>query len=32
ALLLLVVVGAIVYAASIVLLFGTGWLKSLVRG
>src|ERR1043166_5504581 len=30
-LLLLIVVGAIVYAGSIVLLFGTGWLKSLVR-
>ena len=31
-LLLLIVVGLIVYAVSIVLLFGTGWLKSLVRG
>ncbi|MEA2881490.1 MAG: putative peptidoglycan lipid flippase [Bradyrhizobium sp.] len=31
-LLLLIAVGAIVYAASIVLLFGTGWVKSLVRG
>src|SRR6267154_6618534 len=31
ALLILVVVGAIVYAASILLLFGRGWLRSLVR-
>ena len=31
ALLLLIVVGAIVYAGSILLLFGTGWLRSLVR-
>jgi len=31
-LLLLIAVGAIVYAASIMLLFGKGWLKSLVRG
>jgi putative peptidoglycan lipid II flippase len=30
-LLLLVVVGAAVYAASILLLFGRGWLRSLVR-
>ena len=30
-LLLLIVVGAVVYAASILLLFGTGWLRSLVR-
>ena len=27
----LIVVGAIVYGASILLLFGTGWLRSLVR-
>jgi putative peptidoglycan lipid II flippase len=31
ALLLLIVVGTIVYAGSILLLFGRGWLKSLVR-
>jgi putative peptidoglycan lipid II flippase len=31
ALLLLVVVGTMVYAGSILLLFGRGWLKSLVR-
>jgi putative peptidoglycan lipid II flippase len=31
ALLLLVVVGTMVYAASILLLFGRGWLRSLVR-
>jgi putative peptidoglycan lipid II flippase len=31
ALLLLIVVGAIVYVGSILLLFGRGWLKSLVR-
>jgi putative peptidoglycan lipid II flippase len=31
ALLLLIAVGAVVYAASILLLFGTGWLRSLVR-
>ena len=31
-LLLLIVVGVIVYAGSIMLLFGTAWLKSLVRG
>jgi putative peptidoglycan lipid II flippase len=31
-LLLLIVVGAIVYAGCIVLMFGIGWLKSLVRG
>jgi putative peptidoglycan lipid II flippase len=31
ALLSLIVVGAVVYAASILLLFGKGWLKSLVR-
>src|SRR6201991_4507282 len=31
ALLLLIVVGAIVYAGSILLLFGKGWLRSLVR-
>lgn len=30
-LLLLIVVGAMVYAAAILLLFGTGWLRSLVR-
>jgi putative peptidoglycan lipid II flippase len=32
ALLLLIAVGAIVYGASILLLFGTRWLRSLVRG
>jgi putative peptidoglycan lipid II flippase len=32
ALLLLIAVGAIVYGGSILLLFGTGWLRSLVRG
>jgi putative peptidoglycan lipid II flippase len=32
ALLVLIVVGAIVYAGSILVLFGTGWLKSLMRG
>jgi putative peptidoglycan lipid II flippase len=32
ALLLLIVVGAIVYAGSILLLFGRSWLRSLVRG
>jgi putative peptidoglycan lipid II flippase len=31
ALLLLIVVGAIVYAGSILALFGAGWLRSLVR-
>jgi putative peptidoglycan lipid II flippase len=31
ALLLLIVVGTIVYAGSILLLFGGGWLRSLVR-
>jgi len=31
ALLLLIAVGAIVYAGSILLLFGWGWLRSLVR-
>ena len=31
ALLLLIVVGAIVYAGSILALFGPGWLRSLVR-
>ena len=31
ALLLLIVTGAAVYASSILLLFGRGWLKSLVR-
>src|SRR5712671_6454322 len=31
ALLLLIVVGAIVYAGSILLLFGRGWLRSLLR-
>jgi putative peptidoglycan lipid II flippase len=31
-LLLLIVVGALVYGTSIALLFGTGWLKSLLRG
>lgn len=30
--LVLIVVGALVYAGSILLLFGRGWLKSLVRG
>jgi putative peptidoglycan lipid II flippase len=30
-LLALIAVGAIVYAGSILLLFGTGWLRSLVR-
>jgi putative peptidoglycan lipid II flippase len=30
-LLVLIGVGAIVYGVSIVLLFGTGWLRSLVR-
>jgi putative peptidoglycan lipid II flippase len=28
----LIVVGAVVYAGSILLLFGRGWLRSLVRG
>src|SRR4051812_13866493 len=32
ALLVLVGVGAVVYAASILLLFGRGWLRSLLRG
>jgi putative peptidoglycan lipid II flippase len=32
ALLLLIAVGAIVYGASILLLFGTRWLRSLMRG
>jgi putative peptidoglycan lipid II flippase len=31
-LLLLIVVGATVYAASVLLLFGPRWLKSLVKG
>ena len=31
-LLLLVVVGALIYAGSVLLLFGRGWMKSLVRG
>jgi len=31
ALLLLVVVGAFVYAGSILVLFGWGWLRSLMR-
>jgi putative peptidoglycan lipid II flippase len=31
ALLLLVVAGTIVYAGSILILFGRGWLRSLVR-
>jgi putative peptidoglycan lipid II flippase len=31
ALLLLIAVGAVVYAGSILVLFGTGWLRSLVR-
>ena len=31
ALLVLIVVGALVYAGSILLLFGRGWLRSLVR-
>ena len=30
--LLLIAVGALVYAGSILLLFGRGWLRSLVRG
>jgi putative peptidoglycan lipid II flippase len=29
---LLIVVGAVVYVASILLLFGGGWIRSLVRG
>jgi putative peptidoglycan lipid II flippase len=29
---LLIVVGAVVYAALLLLLFGRGWLRSLVRG
>ena len=32
ALLLLLVVGTLVYAGSVLLLFGKGWLRSLVRG
>jgi putative peptidoglycan lipid II flippase len=32
AFLMLIVVGAVVYAGSILLLFGKGWLRSLVRG
>jgi putative peptidoglycan lipid II flippase len=32
ALLLLIVVGAIVYGAAVLLLFGPRWLKRLVRG
>jgi len=32
AFLLLIVVGALVYAGSVLLLFGRGWLSSLVRG
>jgi putative peptidoglycan lipid II flippase len=32
ALALLIVVGAVVYVASILLLFGGGWIRSLVRG
>lgn len=32
ALLLLIVVGVVVYGALILLLFGRGWLRSLVRG
>jgi putative peptidoglycan lipid II flippase len=32
ALLLLIVVGTRVYAGSVLLLFGRGWLRSLVRG
>jgi putative peptidoglycan lipid II flippase len=31
ALLWLIVVGTIIYAGSILLLFGRGWLKSLLR-
>jgi putative peptidoglycan lipid II flippase len=31
ALLLLVAVGAVVYGGSVLLLFGMGWLRSLVR-
>ena len=30
--LVLIVVGTLVYAGSILLLFGRGWLSSLVRG
>jgi putative peptidoglycan lipid II flippase len=30
--LLLIVVGALVYAGAILLLFGRNWLRSLVRG
>jgi len=29
---LLIVVGSLVYAGSVLLLFGRGWLRSLVRG
>jgi putative peptidoglycan lipid II flippase len=32
ALLLLIMVGTLVYAGSVLLLFGRGWLRSLVRG
>jgi putative peptidoglycan lipid II flippase len=32
ALLLLIVVGTLVYAGSVLSLFGRGWLRSLVRG
>jgi putative peptidoglycan lipid II flippase len=32
ALLVLIIVGTIVYAGSVLLLFGRGWLRSLVRG
>jgi putative peptidoglycan lipid II flippase len=32
ALLLLIVVGVVVYGTLILLLFGRGWLRSLVRG
>jgi putative peptidoglycan lipid II flippase len=31
ALLLLIVVGSVVYAGSVLLLFGLSWLRSLVR-
>ena len=31
ALLILIVVGAVVYGAAILLVFGLGWLKSLMR-
>jgi putative peptidoglycan lipid II flippase len=31
-LLVLIAIGAVVYGGSILLLFGMGWLRSLVRG